>query len=181
MTPDITPVPSASNPRITALLDTLRRSYDGDAWHGPALADALDGVDAATAAARPIPGAHSIWELVLHLTVWTAEVARRAGGAVAGMPAEGNWRSAPQTPDAPAWEAARRDLDAARDTLLTTVAALPADQLDRDVPRADPGNADVGPQTYALMLTGLAEHNAYHGGQIALLRRAAAAMARTPA
>ena len=49
------------------LVETLRRSFDGDAWHGPAVRDVLNGVDARTAMRSPPEGAHSIWELALHI------------------------------------------------------------------------------------------------------------------
>ncbi|MDQ6926057.1 MAG: DinB family protein [Candidatus Eremiobacteraeota bacterium] len=158
--------------RIQALLDTLRRSFDGDAWHGPALADALRGVDAQHAIAHPVSGAHSIWELTLHLAAWTREVARRLSGTVPAEPTEGDWPNGATAPDAVAWDAARASLNAARDQLLRAVAALPPDQLDRSLPRPESTGDSAGVPTYAVMLTGLAEHNAYHGGQIALLRRA---------
>ena len=51
------------------LTEQLRRAFDGDAWHGPAVLELLADVDAATAAARPLPNVHSIWELVLHIAV----------------------------------------------------------------------------------------------------------------
>ena len=53
--------------QIANLLDELKRIHNGGAWHGPALREALAGVTAEQATMRPVPGAHSIWELVLHL------------------------------------------------------------------------------------------------------------------
>ena len=65
-------------------LDRLRRgleaTLDGDPWYGLAVAAILDGVSAEGAAARPIPEAHSIWELVLHMTSWVNEANRRLRG-----------------------------------------------------------------------------------------------------
>jgi len=58
--------------------DQLERAFRGGAWHGPAVAEALAGVDAARAAARPLAGAHSIWEIVRHLTVWYDAPRRRS-------------------------------------------------------------------------------------------------------
>ena len=58
---------SRSEPALIA--EQLRRAFEGDAWHGPALLELLQDVDAATAAARPLPDVHSIWELVLHVAV----------------------------------------------------------------------------------------------------------------
>ena len=59
------------------IADQLRRSFDGDAWHGDSLLEILQGVDAKKAAAHPIAGAHSIWELLLHLSAWDGAVLRR--------------------------------------------------------------------------------------------------------
>jgi len=55
----------------------LENAFDGGAWHGPTLLELLAGVDAQTAAAHPLPGAHSIWELVLHIAAWDDAVNRR--------------------------------------------------------------------------------------------------------
>lgn len=161
------------DPRVQALLDTLRRSFDGGAWHGPALADALRGVDARAAATHPIPGAHSIWELALHLDAWTREVARRLGGSAPAEPRDGDWLEGAAASDA-GWDAARASLAAARDLLLAAVATFPPGQLDHPLPRPEASGDVAGAPTYAVMLAGLAEHNAYHGGQVALLRRALA-------
>jgi len=54
------------------IAEQLRRAFEGDAWHGPALLELLQDVDAVTAAAKPLPDVHSIWELVLHVAVWDA-------------------------------------------------------------------------------------------------------------
>ncbi|HEY7353433.1 MAG TPA: hypothetical protein VH596_11760, partial [Terriglobales bacterium] len=42
------------------IVDQLKRSFDGEAWHGPCLTEILNGIDAKTAAAHPISGAHTI-------------------------------------------------------------------------------------------------------------------------
>src|ERR1700674_1572591 len=62
------------------IADQLRRAFDGSAWHGPALIELLEDVDAATAAAKPLPKVHSIWELVLHVAVWDGAALRRLSG-----------------------------------------------------------------------------------------------------
>jgi hypothetical protein len=73
---------------IAAVLD---RSVAGDPWHGPLLAAVLADVTADEAARRPIAGAHSILEIVLHVAAWTEEVGARLAGAPPGDPAEGDW------------------------------------------------------------------------------------------
>ncbi len=177
------PAPDAALARV---LETLRRSFDGGAWHGPALREALDGCSADEAAARPIPGAHSVWELTLHAAAWADEVAERAAGARPGLPRAGDWPPVPVPADADAWRAARARLDAARDRLLAAAAAVPADRLDQPHPPPNPEHAALAGDALGTRdtlhgaLLGLAEHNAYHGGQIVLVRRALAGAAGAP-
>ena len=59
--------------QVDMVVNELKRSFEGEAWHGPALMEILDGIDAKTAAARPLPKAHSIWELVAHIAAWGRE------------------------------------------------------------------------------------------------------------
>jgi hypothetical protein len=66
------------------LRDDLRRAVRGDAWHGPALRELLEGISAEEAMQHSIPSAHSIWELVLHITSWASIALRRIEG---GQPA----------------------------------------------------------------------------------------------
>ena len=57
---------------IERMLDQLKRAFEGEAWHGPSVKEAIAGVTAAQAHARPLANAHSIWELVQHIAVWEA-------------------------------------------------------------------------------------------------------------
>jgi len=58
----------------------LRAAFEGEAWHGPAVKEALAGVGAAQAAARPIARAHTIWEIASHIAAWENVVLRRLAG-----------------------------------------------------------------------------------------------------
>ena len=152
------------------LADELTRSHNRGAWHGPARSELLTGISAPDAHAHPVPGAHSIWELVLHMTAWTREVSRRLHGAAPAEPLEGDWPKVASPTDAN-WTAALVDLDSAHAALLATVASLPVERLDDIVGSADDPALGTG-TTCAMMIAGIAEHDAYHCGQIALLLRA---------
>ena len=69
-----------------ALREDLRKVYDGDPWYGSSITDVLKGVDADTAGLKSIPHGHTIWEIVLHMTAWTREVASRVRGAAPKSP-----------------------------------------------------------------------------------------------
>jgi hypothetical protein len=75
-----------SDVAVAAILDQLRRTHDGDPWYGSSRARFLEGISAHDAAGRPPGVAHSMWELVLHMTAWTDEVRRRLAGAEPGTP-----------------------------------------------------------------------------------------------
>lgn len=147
-----------------SLADLLERTFRGGAWHGPAVAEALAGVDAAAAARRPIAGAHTIWEIVRHLTVWNEVPRRRIDGErLVDLPAERDWPRVSEVSE-PAWQAALAALEESHAALHARVRDLGDAQLDEPVAGSDP--------TVRGMLLGVLQHNAYHAGQIALLKKA---------
>jgi uncharacterized damage-inducible protein DinB len=151
------------------LIDQFKRAHDGDPWHGSPLKDILKGVAAEAAARRPPNGAHSIWELVLHATGWRNEVARRATGEPAGEPAAGDYPSVGEATPA-RWEAALAALDASHDNLVRVVRGMSDEQLLK--PTNDPRYPPLGTGvSYYELLHGIVQHDAYHAGQIAIVKR----------
>jgi uncharacterized damage-inducible protein DinB len=155
----------------TNLLDDLRRALDGDPWHGPSLTKVLDRCSAADAAHAIIPGVHSIWAIVLHLTAWTDEVRLRLGGKPPSDPPQGDWPAVPLPPSPAAWRRDRAALTTAHRALEQAVRKVSTRRLNATV--GDARNPAPGTGvTYRGMVSGLVQHHAYHGGQIALIRRA---------
>ena len=153
------------------IAEQLRRAYDGDAWYGPSVRSALEGVDAGLATSRPVPGRHTICEIVLHMTAWTREVTRRLRLGFAQEPEEGDWPVRAAAGDAE-WSAILSALDAANAELAEAIAALDDAQLDGMIGDVRDRALGSGVSYYA-MLHGLVQHHAYHAGQISLLRRPA--------
>jgi uncharacterized damage-inducible protein DinB len=151
------------------LIDQLRRAHDGDPWHGSPVKKILRGVTAKQAAKRPRNGAHSIWQIVLHMTGWRNEAAQRAAGKPAGAPAAGGW-SAVRDPTPARWKAALAALDASHENLVTAVREMSDDHLLK--PTNDPRSRPLGTGvSYYELLHGIVQHDAYHAGQIALLKK----------
>ena len=146
----------------------LRRLHAGDAWHGPSVKASLAGVDRHSAAARPIAGAHTIWEIALHITAWRDEVRERIGGKRPGAPNQGDWQQVTDTSEA-AWKAALAALDRSYQALSGAVRELSDADLDRPIGTDDNPS---GGSTVGLTVHGIAQHDAYHAGQISLLRKA---------
>jgi uncharacterized damage-inducible protein DinB len=142
----------------------LKRAQEGEAWHGPSLRELLDGVTAEQAAAKPIPNAHSIWELVNHIIAWEQIVRRRLEGeALVEIPDEMNF---PPVNDAneSAWQATLQSLEASNRSLRESVKRIDDAKLEETVPGEKYDNY--------FMLHGAIQHDLYHAGQIALLKKA---------
>lgn len=154
---------------IHRIADQLEREHQGEPWHGTSLREILKGIDHISAAARPLPGAHSIWELVLHLTAWKHEVRQRLAGEAAGEPRDGDWPRITD-PSADSWHAALEKLDVAHRLLISAVRDFP--EQDLPVPTNDPRADGIAATNYELLM-GILQHDVYHAGQIALLRKAA--------
>jgi uncharacterized damage-inducible protein DinB len=161
---------------IERIIDQLQREHEGDPWHGSPLRTLLDGVTCEVAAARPIRHVHSVWELVLHVTAWKSEVRRRLSGAPAGTPAEGDWPEVP-APTPEAWKTAVDRLEQAHTSLIAAVRELPESKLFE--PTNDPRDRETGSGvSHYVLLHGIVQHDVYHAGQIALVRRGAADLIR---
>jgi uncharacterized damage-inducible protein DinB len=149
---------------IQRIEDQLRRAFEGDAWHGPAVRELLGDVTATKAAARPLSEAHNIWEIVLHIATWEAVVRRRLQGeAVADLPPEQDWPPVQETTEA-AWHKAMDDLYRGHRALREAIARSGERRLAEIVPGKE--------HSVYHMLHGVIQHDLYHAGQIAVLKKA---------
>ncbi len=150
---------------IDRILDQLKRAYDGEAWHGPALREVLVDVTALQAAARPLPNAHSIWELVLHIAAWENAARKTLEGEPLHVSEDENFPAISDTSEA-AWRDALTTLEASHYVLRATIAQL----TDADLDTVIPGRR----YSVYFLLHGIIQHDLYHAGQIVLLKKALA-------
>jgi hypothetical protein len=153
---------------IAPLLVLLDTSYNQASWHGVNLRGSLRRVPLEIAAWRPAPGAHNVWELMVHAAYWKYAAWRRLMGAKRGsFPLDGSdffARPAGATGvTAAAWRADLRLLDAMHRDLRAAVAATPAGALSQRLPGSR--------VTRLRLITGVADHDVYHAGQIQLLKK----------
>jgi uncharacterized damage-inducible protein DinB len=147
------------------LSNHIKRTVAGPMWHGPALDELLASVSSDQAAARPITGAHSIWEIVLHVTAWAEIALARLHGQRTGDPApDEDWPPVRGSDAAANWQAALERLRESYRALATDTRRLEPSAFDEKVAGAD--------YSVSNLLHGVIEHGTYHGGQIALLKRA---------
>jgi uncharacterized damage-inducible protein DinB len=147
------------------IANQLHRAFNGDAWHGDSLFEILDGVTAAEAAERRIPRAHTIWELALHIAAWDGAVLRRLRGSAVELSDKENFPPVGDTSDK-AWHKALANLRRVHQELIDAVAALPDSGLYELVPGKEGAH-----YTFYYMLHGVVQHELYHAGQIALLKK----------
>ena len=133
---------------------------------GANLRGSLRGVSLEAAAWRPRPGAHNIWELMVHAAYWKYAAWRRLTGATRGsFPLEGsNFFERPVERTDAAWRADLRLLDAMHRELRAAVRG--------HAPRARSSTRLPGSKVTRLrLITGVAAHDLYHAGQIQLLKK----------
>lgn len=152
---------------VERIRNQFQRAFDGEAWHGPSVLSLLDGVTAEQAAAHPVPGAHSIWELTLHIAAWEDACRRRLEGDPAQLADEENFPPITDTSQG-AWENAKTKLIDVHRRLLDAIAATDDSRLDQ--PIID--SAETTFSTAYVTLHGGVQHSLYHAGQIAILKKA---------
>lgn len=149
---------------IDRIVDQLKRAFEGNAWHGPSVREVLAGVTAEQAHARPLANAHSIWELVRHIAVWEDVGRRRAEGdrAQIEISSPADWPP-PEDSSEAAWESAKLALERGHQALVETVKGVAESRLNEPVAE--------GMSTLYVTLHGVIQHDLYHAGQIAILKK----------
>jgi uncharacterized damage-inducible protein DinB len=148
---------------IERITDQALKMYSGGAWHGPSVREVLADVDANLAASHPVPGAHSIWELVLHLIATQAVLLQRIHGESAGLKTEDFWPAVPSASES-AWVETVERLRQQEADLRRAMSTFPEERLDARL-------TAEGSSAYN-NFHGHLQHSAYHAGQISLLKKA---------
>lgn len=151
-----------------ARVDQHGATLEGGAWHGPSLMESLNGVDVGQAAARPIEGRHTIWEIVNHCAYWMQSVDKALHGEVmVSIPTTGDWVGMGET--AEDWKRDLERMDQVYRKLQATIADFDAGNLDGMI--STQFGENFFQFTNRKMLHGVADHNIYHAGQVSILKR----------
>ena len=149
---------------IERIEQQLKLAFEGGAWHGPGVLETLEGVNAQQAAAHPVAGAHSIWELVVHIAAWEDACRRRLGGDRADLTADEDWPPIIDITEA-AWAITKAALIEGHHKLRESIAFLTEARLDEPIVE--------GMSSVYVTIHGVIQHGLYHAGQIAILKKAA--------
>lgn len=149
-----------------SLRDQIVEALRGEGAHA-GFGDSVSGLDPALQGKRPPGSAHSPWELIEHLRLAQRDILEYTRGDEGYEEREfpsGYWPSSPEPPDAGAWE---RSVEAFRKDLreFCDFVGDEANDLAAPLPQSKSGASIL---SQALMT---ADHNAYHLGQLVLVRR----------
>jgi len=156
-----------SDARLERVIHLLEATSGQDLWFGGAtVMGSLRGVPWETAAWKPAPDRHSIWELVLHIAYWKYSVTRNLTGVPHGSfpRSPANFPRVPSPANAAAWEKDRRLLKDQHAELCAGVRAFDPAKLDEPVP-------EKPKWSWLDLLDGIVMHDTYHTGQIQLMKR----------
>jgi hypothetical protein len=154
---------STSNTECRRIAGQLRRAFVGKAWHGPSLRELMSGVSAEQAIARPLPVAHSIWELMLHIEAWELAASDAIQGVpMPELPPEQDWPAIAGR-SAGAWSSLLESIFSTNQELVRAIESFGDARLGETVPGRK--------YDFYRLFHGLAQHALYHAGQIALLKK----------
>ncbi|HUH33183.1 MAG TPA: DinB family protein [Daejeonella sp.] len=151
------------------LVKEFNNAFQGQPWHGKSSLEIIEASDPSKVFNHWIPNAHSIAELVLHLTGWTEEAINRLQGKEAREPIRGDWPVV-SGKDLATWQQMRADFKVAHQNLLVLIQDFHADQWEKMIV-ASGEIPDVTVCSYSELVNGIVQHLAYHSGQISLLQK----------
>jgi uncharacterized damage-inducible protein DinB len=148
--------------RITSL---LRATFEGEPWHGPSVKSTLKEITASQASDRPLSACHTIHELISHMTAWRTFTSEKLSG-------QGEYDITTSEQDWPAtvndsedaWQQTLLKLENSQQQLLAALSKATDDKLRETV---------LGRKyDFYFLLHGIIQHDLYHLGQIAMLKKA---------
>jgi hypothetical protein len=148
---------------IDRITRQLEKAFDKQPWYGTSAMGILKDIDASIVHRRL--GPHSIIILLLHMIAWRQYVTAKLNGLDDFEVTEAmNFHEPPATREA--WSDALESLHKSQRDLIGAMAKFPGERLDELVPKAS------YKYTWYTLLHGIIQHDIYHLGQIALLRKA---------
>jgi len=146
---------------INRILKLFADLQHGDCWIGLNFKEVLHGVNADKASQTLSKEGNSIWMLVSHLVYWRTTVVNRLTGSDNPPPFKDF--SLPAVLDEANWKQALHDFEAAYHLLRNAIHHFNEENLYKPSPKKE--------QTYYDLIMGCLQHDAYHMGQIVVLKK----------
>lgn len=156
-----------TNPEINNILHQLKDTWNGDPWFGKPIKELLEGITEKEAYSHP-SGQHSIAQLVWHMVTWRQFVLSRIHPKESkdlDYFEEKDWRQV--SPQTHSWQAGLEQLHQTSEELTQALKTFDDAILEQQVSDRN--------YTFRKLLYGIVQHDIYHLGQIAYLRKLLAA------
>lgn len=147
--------------RILKLFEDLQH---GDCWIGNNFKEVLQGTNADMAVKKISPHTNSLWQLVSHITYWRTLVVNRLTGSDNPPPFQDFLL--PGNCNEESWRQTLHDFEAAYHLLRNAIHHFNEASLEKPSPKKT--------QTYYELMMGCLQHDAYHLGQMMLLKKVSA-------
>lgn len=152
------------NKEIQYIIKQLQTSYDGEPWFGRAVKRILAEVDSKTALQKP-NGQHSMLELLFHMINWrefTISRLQPGNDKTVQYFDQNDWRQLDHS-DATLWGKGLQLLENTQQLLITLLGTLNDEVLSTQVADRE--------YNYRFLLHGMIQHDIYHLGQIAYVKK----------
>ena len=144
--------------RIVKLFADLQH---GDCWIGNNFKEVLHGIDCKKAIENIFGKTNSIWQLVAHIIYWRTSVVNRLTGT--NNPPPFLDFLLPDDPNEENWRQTLHDFEAAYHLLRNAIHNFHEENLHKPSPKKE--------QTFYELIMGCLQHDAYHLGQMMLLKK----------
>jgi len=146
--------------KLKTIVDNLKFTFDGNAWHGPSLQAILKDITAEQSLHK-IGNGHNIAELVHHIYAWRFYVIQHLEGKRDyEVPDDFNFIKI-DTIDEKNWNKLKSQLIESQSIIISKLEDASEKLLDNIVSRRE--------FNYEKLLHGLIHHDVYHAGQIRML------------
>jgi hypothetical protein len=110
------------------IIELLRRTFDGAAWHGPSVMETLRKIQV-TELDNHLPGSHNIIELVEHMTAWRRfGLEKLRGNTTFELAEDRNFPTV--TPNEESWQIALAQLESSQLQLIEQLEQTDDSRLD---------------------------------------------------
>jgi len=147
-------------------IEKIQAVFQGECWHGPNITEVLANISSVQASYKPTPNTNSIAELIEHIVAWRRFTVEMLGGNVEfkiDVEAGEDWPRYPNGVSEAQWTAIKKSLDSNQEELVATMTAFDNSKADQNVGHR--------PFTFQQLAGFIIDHDLWHCGQIALLKK----------
>ena len=152
------------NKEVQSIIKNFESTLNGQPWFGRAVYELLNEIDESKVNVKPNDGSHSLIEILWHMVTWAEFTLSRIDGSSSTSLAsseEMDWRKI--DPSTHTWKAGMKELRSIHEKIIA-ILKNKDDAFLSNIP-------DERKYNMRFLLNGLIQHNIYHTGQIAYLKK----------